>query len=903
MTRAGATAERGGSLAVRTLLICCALLGTLSCATKPAPDRGAQPRNDTETLDRTFEQIMARYRLPGLALGVIENGRIVYTRTEGERVAGAGERIDADTLFKIASNSKAMTTALLARLVDAGKLSWTDPVTRYLPGFRMYDPWVTREIQVRDLLIHNSGLRPGAGDLMLWPEPNSFTRADIVAGLAHLKPLHSFRSRYDYDNLLYVVAGEVAAAAGGASYEELVRRELFEPIGMTRCQAGTFERDRVGNVAQPHMRTNFGNVPVRTDAAVIPAMTSAAAGGIRCSLNDMLRWMSLWLDPSMTLPGGSEPWLTRAQRDVLWSAHMPMPLSDRQRRWELSRFNAYGYGWRVSDVAGILKVAHTGTLMGMYSAVALLPEKRSGFVFLINGEGSQARLVLTQLLLEYLTGREMRTVAQYADELAGPPASAPASAPESVDIPSAQIAPAEIASAPAPRRAASPDSMASLLGLYRDPWFGDVTICAHEGRVRFASQRSPQLTGTVMQAGERRLVDWLDDSVDAEAWLDFVPQPNTMQPTALTLAKVDPEADFSYDYEDLAFMRVGDCASGKEGATVQSQIDALMRDYGLPDRGASRQPAVPGASVLVLRDGVPIVRRSYGFADLEKRVLATPVTNYRLASVSKQFTAAAILLLAQDGRLSLDDLARKWLPSLPDASREVTIRHLLTHTSGLIDYEEVIPAGMTRQLHDADVLSILETQHRTYFPAGTSYRYSNSAYALLALIVERAAGKSFASFLRDRIFVPLGMTNTVAYEEGISTVPTRAYGYSHAKGAWVRSDQSQTSAVLGDGGIYSSIDDLARWDAALYDDRLLSADARRQAFTAATHTDDANVEYGFGWRITGETLWHSGETLGFRNVIVRYPQRRMSVVVLTNRDDPEPYLTALRIARIVDPGT
>ena len=325
---------------------------------------------------------------------------------------------------------------------------------------------------------------------------------------------------------------------------------------------------------------------------------------------------------------------------------------------------------------------------------------------------------------------------------------------------------------------------------------------------------------------------------------------------------------------------------------MQADVDALMRPY---------TGDVPGASVLVLRDGAPILRRSYGLADVEKHIPATPETNYRLASVTKQFTAAAILLLAQDGRLKLDESVGEWFPALPDVADKMTIRNLLTHTSGLIDYEDVIPPTMTTQLHDADVLNILKSQNRTYFPPGTSYRYSNSGYALLALIVERASGISFARFLHVRIFQPLGMHNTVAFEEGVSSVPNRAYGYTQAEGGWTRTDQSQTSAVLGDGGIYSSIDDLAKWDAALYDDRLLRTDSLRQAFTPATHTDDPQVQYGFGWRITGETLWHSGETVGFRNVIVRYPKRHMTVVVLTNRNDPEPYKTALAIAQLYLP--
>ena len=200
------------------------------------------------------------------------------------------------------------------------------------------------------------------------------------------------------------------------------------------------------------------------------------------------------------------------------------------------------------------------------------------------------------------------------------------------------------------------------------------------------------------------------------------------------------------------------------------------------------------------------------------------------------------------------------------------------------------------QLRDADVLGLLEAENRGYFPPGTGYRYSNSGYSLLALIVGRASGQDFASFLRQRIFQPLGMQNTVAFEAGISVVAHRAFGYSATRESWKRTDQSLTSATLGDGGIYSSIDDLAKWDAALGGDRLLRPASLRLAFMPATPTDDPAVEYGFGWRVTGETRWHSGETTGFRNVIVRYLEQRLTVIVLTNRDDPEPYPTALAIA-------
>lgn len=306
----------------------------------------------------------------------------------------------------------------------------------------------------------------------------------------------------------------------------------------------------------------------------------------------------------------------------------------------------------------------------------------------------------------------------------------------------------------------------------------------------------------------------------------------------------------------------------------------------------------PGAALLVIRDGEVVVRQGLGLAELETGRAITPSTSFRLASVSKQFTAAAILLLAQDGTLGIDDPIKRWLPSLPPVADPITVRHLLSHTSGLIDYEDLMDPSDTRQIHDAGVLTLLEAQDRTWFVPGSSYRYSNGGYALLALIVERASGLRYAQFLRQRIFAPLGM-RSVAFEEGISQVPERAFGYSRVDGRWQRTDQSSTSAVLGDGGIYASIDDLARWDAAWHDDRLLREPWRRLATAPATRTDEPEVDfYGFGWRLHDGLQWHSGETIGFRNVMLRWPARRFTVVLLSNRNDPEPWALARRIAAL-----
>lgn len=492
--------------------------------------------NAASPYDEAFDATMARYQLPGLAVGVIEDGKIVYVRTAGELAAGSGKPVTPDTVFKIASNTKAMTTALLARLVAAHKLSWDDPVKKYLPALRMYDPWVTEHMLVRDLLVHNSGLREGAGDLMLWPEPNRFNRADIIAGLAYLKPQNSFRSGYAYDNLLYVVAGEVAASAGGASYEELVRREVFSPLGLARCRVGEFKRDDVGNVAQPHMRKDGRNVVIDADDDSVPAITSAAAGGIRCSLNDMLAWARNWLVPD----AAQLAWLSAEQRRPLWTIHTPMPISQRRRDFDHSHFYGYGYGWRLTDVDGVWSVSHTGTLSGMYSMLSLLPDKRSGFVILTNGEGSDARTVLGEILIKHFTApAEKHTVAELADAIAHE-----ASAPTHPHAPDTSS-----------RKPAKAEDLRQRFGIWRDPWFGDVSICARGDDVRFAAAKSPLMAGRLMQVGKRFLVAWDDDRVDAEAWVDF----SDAKAPILTMTKVDPDADFSFDYEDLSFKRERDC--------------------------------------------------------------------------------------------------------------------------------------------------------------------------------------------------------------------------------------------------------------------------------------------------------------------------------------------------------
>jgi CubicO group peptidase (beta-lactamase class C family) len=324
--------------------------------------------------------------------------------------------------------------------------------------------------------------------------------------------------------------------------------------------------------------------------------------------------------------------------------------------------------------------------------------------------------------------------------------------------------------------------------------------------------------------------------------------------------------------------------AGAESDTgMKHRMDELLREH---DR-----PRAPGAAVMVVRRGRVVFAKGYGQADVEHNVPCTTNTNFRLASVSKQFTAMAVMMLAERNQLSLEEKLADIFPEFPAYGRAINVRHLLTHTSGLIDYEDVISKGTTIPVVDRDVLRLLLEQDRTYFTPGREFRYSNSGYALLALIVEARSGQTFARFLKQNIFEPLKMGNTLAYEAGSSLVPNRAYGYSADGAAFRRTDQSLTSSVLGDGGIYSSVVDLRKWDQALTAGKLVKKKTLARIFEAGPQTDHAGTRYGFGWYIGqyrgAKEIWHSGTTRGFSTRIVRYPDTQSVIIILTNRNEAQ----------------
>ena len=347
--------------------------------------------------------------------------------------------------------------------------------------------------------------------------------------------------------------------------------------------------------------------------------------------------------------------------------------------------------------------------------------------------------------------------------------------------------------------------------------------------------------------------------------------------------------------------------AGRVSAQVSAdQIDSIFSSL--------KSSSAPGAAVLVIHHGEPVFRRGYGVTDLRTLRPIDAETDFRLASVSKQFTAMCIMLLVHDGKLHYDDHLTDFFPEFPAYGRPITIRNLLNHTSGLPDYEDILtrqyphtPDDQIPQIHDAAVLKLLGQQTASKFPAGSKWEYSNSGYVVLGLIVEKVSGKPFGEFLEERIFTPLHMTGTLAYEKGKNVVPHRAYGHTREKGGWRETDQSSTSATLGDGGIYTSLDDLVKWDLALRDHTLLTDAEMRPALTfvgptngPAKNQDGSPVSYGFGWYVDPyhgrKRMWHSGETVGFRSVIQRFPDEELTVIVLANRTDLNTIELALKVA-------
>ncbi len=329
---------------------------------------------------------------------------------------------------------------------------------------------------------------------------------------------------------------------------------------------------------------------------------------------------------------------------------------------------------------------------------------------------------------------------------------------------------------------------------------------------------------------------------------------------------------------------------------LSTKVDSLMMDYD--------GDTIPGASVAIFSDDELLLERNYGLRNLEDNEAVNSSTNFRTASLTKAFTATAIMQLNESRKLNLDQSLTDLFETFPSYGSKITIRHLLTHTSGLIDYENLIPANQPGQVTDADVLQIMQRQRSTYFAPGSRFRYSNTGYAILAEIVSKLSRKPFHEYLQEHIFAPLGMHETVAFVPGENVVNNRAYGYSMLTSGYKRSDQSQTSAVLGDGGVYSSTTDFLHWYRMWNGGTSILTDASKTLMLKPNRLSNGSLtRYGYGWFIDEfeghQRISHTGSTIGQKHAIAVFPEKKKAVLILTNRENSAPWLIVDRIAKII----
>jgi len=496
----------------------------------------------SEQIDRLVERTMKTFQVPGMAVAIVQDGKVIHSKGYGVSSINTGKKVDENTLFGIASNSKAFTAATLGILVDAKKLSWNDKVTQYIPEFRMYNAYVTEDFTIKDLLTHRSGLGLGAGDLMIWPDSSDFEIRDIIYNLRFLKQTSPFRTKYDYDNLLYMVAGEVVTRVSGMNWEQFVEEKIMKPLEMNRSAASY---DRLKD------KTNVidGHTMVDKKLQLVPRLSmkigQCSAGGIYSSISDMSKWMICQLNNGKYGANLEKQIFSTAAQNEMWSPQTNIPF--RKDKYN-SHYSAYGLGWRLTDVKGTLQVSHTGGLEGMVTQVTLLPEMKLGIVVLTNQENGAAFTSVTNSIKDGHLGFTPEDWVLRFDTLGVKS--------EKEDEELLRKIQTEIDHALL-QAGKQPDSNL-FIGTYADNWLGKVTISVRNGKLWFQSSRSPQLRGEMsFYKGNTFAVKWVARRMKADAFVIFNLDAEG-KAIGFRMKAISPLTDFSYDFHDLDFHRISD---------------------------------------------------------------------------------------------------------------------------------------------------------------------------------------------------------------------------------------------------------------------------------------------------------------------------------------------------------
>lgn len=516
------------------IALACALFVVGTCFAAPPSD-----------LDRYAKRALETFEVPGMTVAIVEQGRPNLVRSYGVRRIGASAKVDEHTLFAIGSTTKAFTTALIAMLVDEGKLTWDTKVADVLPGFKMYDPYVSSEMTVRDLVVHRSGLGPGAGDLLFFP-PTTFSRAEIIHKLRFVKPVTSFRSGFAYDNLLYIVAGEVIATVEKSSWEDVIRKRILAPLQMNETTTtSTLPAD--ANRSWPHARVSTevrGLGPMSALGTVTSVDVAAAAGALNSNGVEIVRWLQVQLDTGLDTKSNVRLF-SEAQSREMWTPTTLLAVPTLPKRLELAKphFRAYALGWNVSDYRGQMIVSHGGGVPGMVTLFTLIPEKQIAFALFTNAEEPGLLSSMQYRLLDHYLGLKspdwITAVREtFSERLV--------KAKEQLEASKAEEGKAEGGKGPSL-------PVAQYAGRYRDAWYGTATIeSAGDGlNVRF--DHTPSMSGKLEHVHyDTFRARWTDRNIE-DAYVTFALNPDGSI-ERMTMRAVSPLADFSYDYQDLLFV-------------------------------------------------------------------------------------------------------------------------------------------------------------------------------------------------------------------------------------------------------------------------------------------------------------------------------------------------------------
>ena len=502
----------------------------ISVAAPPVHAQRAVPPPD---IDRYVQQVMADFDVPGIGLAIVKDGAVVLAKGYGVRRLGESARVDARTLFGIASNTKAFTATALGMLVEEGKLEWDKPVIDYLPWFRLSNPYVTAELTIRDLLVHRSGLGLGAGDLLWWP-PSTYNRKEIARRLRYIPLATSFRSAYAYDNVLYLIAGEVIEAVSGMPWEDFVTQRILQPVGMTGSNVLHSAAGIEGNVATTHAKIDG---LVRPIAPFLSDNTNPA-GGINSSAEDMAKWVIVQLDSGRI--GTDKRLFTERTTRALWSIVTPLtPGTPPPQLAALgANFAGYALGLEIRDYRSHKLVTHTGGLPGYVSRVAMLPDMKLGVVVLTNQESGAAFDAIAWHVLDHYLGaadtdwlRAYRSVMERYEVIMAATDEQTAARRDTTSRPSLPLE--------------------SYAGTYTDPWYGDVNIAVEDGKLVIRFAHTPSLAGDLTHwQYDTFVARWWDRELRADAFVTFVLDPaGNIEEVKMQAAS--PTTDFSFDFQDL----------------------------------------------------------------------------------------------------------------------------------------------------------------------------------------------------------------------------------------------------------------------------------------------------------------------------------------------------------------